>query len=97
MRQERGDVQLSPRRVRPESENRLQQCKDRACCPGLRYIGPEILDRKTPLITLNRRVQFRELVGQEMAARFTDIAGDFCDLGTEAITFAPCRDNRIVV
>src|SRR5262249_11071752 len=76
MRQQRIDVKLPPRRVRLESQDRLQQCEDRACRPGLRYIGPEILDRKALFVTRDRRIELGELVGQEVGPCLTDIAGD---------------------
>src|SRR6266849_1203359 len=57
LRQQRIYVKLSPRCVRHEPQHRLHQCEDRARRPGLRYIGPKILDRETRFVALDRRIE----------------------------------------
>src|SRR5262249_27779731 len=78
LRQHRINAQLLPRRVRPEPEHRLHQCEDRACRPGLRYVGPKVLDGKIYFVTLGRRIELGQLVEQEVACRATDVAGYPC-------------------
>src|SRR5262249_52014412 len=96
-RQQWIDAQLSPWGVRLKTQHRLHQCEDRACCPGLRYVGPKILDREICFIALGRRIELRQLVEHEVACCAADITGDPCRLSPKAIALEPQCNGRIVV
>src|SRR5882757_3361294 len=59
LRQPRIDAQLSSRCIRHEPQHGLQQRKDRACRPSLRYVGSKVLDGETSFVALDRRIELR--------------------------------------
>src|SRR6185437_16093569 len=97
LRQYRVEIELSPRCVRLVAEYRLKEGKHRARRPGLGNVGPEILDRKAFLITLDRRIKLGQLIRQKVAGRVADIAGNPSKLGVEAVPFETKRDDGVVV
>src|ERR1700722_10492183 len=55
---QRGGIQLSARRVRHDSQDRVHKREDRSGSPSLWHIRSEILHRKAIFVTLNRCVEF---------------------------------------
>ena len=51
------DVQHPVRRIRLETEDRLQQREDRSGGPGLRHVGTEILDREVCRVPMKAGVE----------------------------------------
>src|SRR6185295_13932565 len=95
--QQRIDVQFAPRSIGNEAKYRLQQGKDRTRRPGLWHVCPEILHRKASLVAFDRRIEFRQLIGQEVTCGVADVAGDPCHFNAEAIALEAQRDDGVVV
>src|ERR1700722_17816207 len=56
------DVQLSTRRVRQKAQYRLQQSEYRAGRPGLRHVGPQILNREALFVPLDGGIELGQLI-----------------------------------
>src|SRR5262249_39705092 len=91
------DVQFSSRRIGHKAKYCLQQGEDRTGSPRLWHVCPEILHRETSLVAFDRRVEFRQLIGQEMTRGVADVAGDPCHFDAEAIALEAQRDDGVVV
>src|SRR5262249_2194717 len=95
--QRRIDVQFSPRGIRYEAKYRLQQGKHRTRWQSLRHVCPEILHREALLVALDGRIEFRQLIGQEVTCRLADIAGDPCRFDAKTVTLEAQRDDGVVM
>ena len=67
IRQSGIDIQPVVRRIWLDAKHGLHQRKAGTRSPGLRHVGAEILHGKTARCAGNARIQFRQLVQQEMA------------------------------
>ena len=81
----RINVELVARSIWQESKKRLRQHESRAGCPRLRHVRADLLYGEIRLIALKCRVEFRELVQQEMARSLADVVSNLGCLRSEAV------------
>jgi len=81
----RIDVELVVRSIGQESQKRLRQQESRAGRPGLWHVRADILYGEIRVIALKRRVEFRQLVQQEMARSLADVVSNLGCLRSEAV------------
>ena len=93
----RINVQNLIRRVRLETEHRLQKREDRPGSPTLWHVGAKILDRKVRIVPLGAGIEFRHLIHGEIVRRPRDRFCDAARLIVETVAFHALRDESIVV
>jgi hypothetical protein len=65
----------------------LRQHESRAGCPRLRHVRADVLYGEIRVIALKRRLEFRQLVQEEVARCLADVVSNPGCLGSEAAIF----------
>src|ERR1700733_13124953 len=85
------------RGVERDAENRLQQREHRPRSPVLWDVVTEVLHRKIGIAALHARIEFRQLIEQELTGGTRNVAGDLANLVREAVSLQAECDHAVVV